>query len=147
MGGVDVATGFEGPQGSKVERGARALLEGIEGVKSVAVMVKGEGRFFLGKFREEMPVATVQKEGIIWNAFKSGNRSYLADMKVVPVRETEFGFLPKECQSVLVQPVSEDVCVIVGADRPRPFTGQDFGWIQAISDRIGVSMGDQDMDA
>lgn len=40
-------------------------------------------------------------------------------------------------QCVLVQPASEDVCVIVGADRPRALTGQDFGWVQAICDRMG----------
>ncbi|KAI0566891.1 Cofactor assembly of complex C subunit B [Gracilaria domingensis] len=140
MGGVDVAAGFEGSRSVGVQLGCRALLDGVQGVKSVAVVVKGQGRFFMGKFRAEVPVLILEQEGVISKALQSGNRAYLADMKVVPVRETEFGFLPKECQSVLVQPVNEDVCVIVGADRPRPFTGQDFGWTQAICDRIGASL-------
>lgn len=38
---------------------------------------------------------------------------------------------------MIVQPVSQSVVIILGADKPRPFTGTDFGWLQAVSDRLG----------
>lgn len=40
-------------------------------------------------------------------------------------------------KAAIVQPVSDKVAIILGADKPRPFTGTDFGWLQAVSDRLG----------
>lgn len=39
-------------------------------------------------------------------------------------------------QAVVVQPVSGNVALVLGADKPRPFTGADFGWLEAVSDRL-----------
>lgn len=98
MGGIQVKSGFEGSNAEVAERCAQAVIDGIEGAKSVAVMVRGEGRFFLGQFSTEAPATHMVEEGIVAKAMGSGKRAYLADMKVVPVRETEFGFLPQKCQ-------------------------------------------------
>lgn len=98
MGGVQVKAGFEDSKAEVVERCAQSLIDGIQGAKSVTVMVGGEGKFFLGRFRTAAPEARVVGEGIVAKAMDSGKRAYLADMKVVPVRETEFGFLPQKCQ-------------------------------------------------
>lgn len=35
-----------------------------------------------------------------------------------------------------MQPVSENVAIVLGANKVRPLTGSDFGWIQAICDRL-----------
>lgn len=35
-----------------------------------------------------------------------------------------------------MQPVGNDTALVLGADRPRPFTGIDFGWLQALTNQI-----------
>lgn len=37
---------------------------------------------------------------------------------------------------MLVQRVSDTTALLLAADAKRPFTGVDFGWIQAICDRM-----------
>jgi hypothetical protein len=37
-----------------------------------------------------------------------------------------------------VQPIGGDGVMILGADRARPLTGSDFGWLQAVGDRLGA---------
>jgi Cofactor assembly of complex C subunit B, CCB2/CCB4 len=50
-------------------------------------------------------------------------------------------------QSILVQPLGSEGLMILGADRPRPFTGQDFGWLQAVCDRLtGVLASTSDLE-
>lgn len=46
-------------------------------------------------------------------------------------------------KAVIVQPVSEKVAIVLGANKVRPLTGMDFGWIQAISDRLQRIIGGQ----
>lgn len=43
-------------------------------------------------------------------------------------------------QAVIVQPVGDRGAVILGADKPRPLTKEDFGWLQAIADKLTDKM-------
>lgn len=100
LSGVDVRRGFEDDSDIRyeVEWAATALLSAIPNVKSCAVFVDGVGRFFLGRFRENEVAATVMTDGVLELAMQKGERVYLADMKTVPVKDVEFGFLPNNCQ-------------------------------------------------
>lgn len=40
-------------------------------------------------------------------------------------------------QAVIIQPISSTRAFILGADKPRPLTGADFGWVQAVANRLG----------
>lgn len=79
---------------------ATAVLAAVPNARSFAV-VEREGRrgvYFAGLFREQRVELQVPPGGVVDNVMSSGKRAYLADMKVVPVKEVEFGFLPEKCQ-------------------------------------------------
>lgn len=95
---VDVRQGLD-DAGADVEWAADAVRMGLPNVKSFAYVERGTARAFAGRFRQQVvPKVPIVEGGIIEGALRSGNRAYLADMKVVPVKETEFGFLPQNCQ-------------------------------------------------
>ncbi len=100
MGGVEVRSGFEG--GGRVvsfaDWAARTIFAGAPAFKSFALVVGGEELCRVGRFRDEESTAAAPAGGIAAGAAESGKRAYLADLKVVPVRETEFAFLPEMCQ-------------------------------------------------
>lgn len=101
LSGVDIRKGFNDradPVVAEIEWAAVALVEAIPNVRSCAVVVNGVGSYFLGRFRESNVRFEVSANGVIDTAMKRGNRAYLADMKTVPVKEIEFGFLPSNCQ-------------------------------------------------
>lgn len=100
LSGVDVRQGFGGGDAvsDEVEWGATALLEAIPNVRSCAVLIDGVGRHFLGRFRDEEVSASIVPDGVVDRALQKGQRAYLADMKTVPVKEVEFGYLPDNCQ-------------------------------------------------
>lgn len=100
MDGVDVRRGFDSSNklSEEVEWSARAIMEGVPNIKSFLWVEQGRGKYFLGRFRGSDVSMTAVQEGVIETAVASGRRAYLADMKVVPVREYEFGFLPTKCQ-------------------------------------------------
>lgn len=193
--GVDVRVGFEnssrGLLASRVDWTSRAVFSGIPAVKSFAFVVDGQELFRAGRFRDATCKSFVPEGGIADGVVRSGERAYLADLKVVPVRDTEFTFFPEKCQvriclkapftgwssrrykhsmicsyiltlflhlsiiglvrswgatfllllravkSIVIVPAGTNGVVILGADRPRPLTGSDFGWLQAVSDRLG----------
>lgn len=100
LSGVDVRQGFgrDDIATAEVEWMAIALLEAIPNVRSCAVIINGVGCYFLGRFRFPNVTADVVEDGVIDRALRSGTRAYLADLKTVPVKETEFGYLPINCQ-------------------------------------------------
>lgn len=100
MSGQDVYQGFETKSrlSREVHWASSAILEGVPNVRSFAIIIDGVGQYFTGKFREARVDAAVVNDGTIARAMASGQRAYLADMKVVPVKELEFGFLPSNCQ-------------------------------------------------
>lgn len=100
LSGVDIRRGFENGDlvGREVEWAMDALIEAVPNVRSCAVVVDGVGRYLVGRFRGENVAVQVLDGGVVAGAIESGKRAYMADMKVVPVKETEFGFFPENCQ-------------------------------------------------
>lgn len=98
--GVDIREGFDdGDVVSKeVEWTANALLTGVPNLRSFMLVQKGKARFLYGRFAKERGVEEMKDGGVVMTAIEGGKRSYMADMKVVPVRETEFGMFPDNCQ-------------------------------------------------
>lgn len=41
---------------------------------------------------------------------------------------------------MLIQPIADTGVLILGADKPRPLTGSDFGWLEAVADRLAVAL-------
>lgn len=100
--GVDVRKGFSNDEnrsvGYELEWAAEALLSAVPNIKSCAIFVNGTGWAFLGRFRDQDVTAELSPGGVLDLALKKGERAYLADMKTVPVKDVQFGFLPSNCQ-------------------------------------------------
>lgn len=102
--GVDVRVGLEADGGSELELASRmdwtsrSIFRGIPAVKSFAVVVDGKEVCRVGRFRDANCAAFVRDGGIADGVLQSGERAYLADLKVVPVKDVEFGFFPEKCQ-------------------------------------------------
>jgi hypothetical protein len=99
VGGVEVQVGLDG-SGAAAQAAwtARALFKGVPAVRSFALVVDGAEVYRVGRFRDADAAALAPAGGIAAGVMESGRRAYLADLKVVPVREVEFGFLPQLCQ-------------------------------------------------
>lgn len=91
--GVEFSEGMEGSVGWA----CRALILGVPAVRSFVFVVDGQVVGREGVFREGALVV-VPGGGIVDEAVRKGERAYLADMKVVPVKEVEFGYLPENVQ-------------------------------------------------
>lgn len=105
MGGVDVVPASDSafralPDSARAELewSADAVLDAMPTFKSVAVVVGDATVFRRGRFRAPDSVPVVPAGGIADNVRKSAERAYLADLKVVPVKEVEFAFFPENCQ-------------------------------------------------
>jgi Cofactor assembly of complex C subunit B, CCB2/CCB4 len=108
VGGVDVRDGFLTDDAdaaasitllsNEVLWTATALFDALPNVKSFAVVLNSGKCFRLGRFRSREATPFVAPGGIACRTLETGKRAYLADLKVVPVKEVEFGFLPKNCQ-------------------------------------------------
>lgn len=100
MGGEFIRQGFtpDDTLSGEVEWAASATFAGVPNIRSFCVIANGVGQFFIGQFRDEEVAAVMVEGGTIDNSIASGKRAYLADMKTVPTKELEFGFLPSNCQ-------------------------------------------------
>ena len=70
------------------------MVRGVPAVRSFVFVVDEKVVGRKGVFREGAEVV-VPVGDIVDSAVRKGERAYLADMKVVPVKEVEFGFLPE----------------------------------------------------
>ena len=64
---------------------------------------------------------------------------YLVDLKIYPGR-IEFDYLPANTQGVIAQPIGREGALILGANAPRSYTGQDETWIAGIADKLDVTL-------
>lgn len=104
LSGVDVRRGFDDANDKlnrEVELASSAILAAVPNIKSFAMLVNGVGKYYVGRFRSYDADAIVVEDGVVAKALRNSERAYLADMKVVPVKELEFGFLPSNCQVCL----------------------------------------------
>jgi Cofactor assembly of complex C subunit B, CCB2/CCB4 len=64
---------------------------------------------------------------------------YLVDLKVYPGR-VEFDYLPSNTQGVICQPIGDKGVMVLGANAPRSYTKQDENWIEAIANKLAVTL-------
>lgn len=99
--GISTIESIGGPQlAYETEWAANAIFKCNPNICSFVLISGGVGCCFFGRFRssDAHTALDVPEGGTIYNSMVSGQRAYLADMKVVPVKETEFGFFPVNCQ-------------------------------------------------
>lgn len=77
---------------------ADAIFKGNPSIVSFTLIVNGRELCRLGRFRSHDSESSAPQGGIVASSMQTGERAYLADLKVVPVKEVEFGFLPEKCQ-------------------------------------------------
>ncbi len=69
-----------------------------------------------------------------------GSATFLANLALFPGRAEFYEYLPRNTQSVIVQPVGDDVIVVVGSGTQRAFTILDQAWLSAWNDKLDVAL-------
>mmetsp|Transcript_9491 Transcript_9491/g.28655 ORF Transcript_9491/g.28655 Transcript_9491/m.28655 type:complete len:235 (+) Transcript_9491:171-875(+) len=109
-----------------------AIPAAVPNIKSVVLYLDGRTLLRAGTAGSNSEV----KPGPIVNkTTTTGEKGYFAKLEILPGR-FEFDYLPGNTQAVLVQPVGNRGALILGANKVRPLTPVDFGWIAAICDHI-----------
>jgi hypothetical protein len=75
---------------------------------------------------------------ILERVLKTQKPVYLVDLKVYPGR-VEFSYLPENTQGVICQPIGTRGALILAAQAPRSYTGQDEAWIAGIADKLAAT--------
>lgn len=75
---------------------------------------------------------------ILERVLKTQKPIYLVDLKVYPGR-VEFNYLPENTQGVICQPIGTRGALILAAQAPRSYTGQDEAWIAGIADKLAAT--------
>lgn len=96
--GFDVRQGFQIDTTGELNWMFTALMAANPNVRSCALFLDQTVVACLGRFRMNHVHATTVQGGVIQTTLADGKRAYLADMKTVPVKDVEFGFLPANCQ-------------------------------------------------
>lgn len=78
---------------------------------------------------------------ILERVLKTQKPVYLVDLKVYPGR-VEFSYLPENTQGVICQPIGTRGALILAAQAPRSYTGQDEAWIAGIADKLAATWND-----
>ena len=62
--------------------------------------------------------------------------TYLPDLQALPGR-VEFGYLPRNAQAVLLQPLcAGESMLVLGTDRKRAFSPRDIAWVSALGSQL-----------
>ncbi|PSF38318.1 cofactor assembly of complex C subunit B [Aphanothece hegewaldii CCALA 016] len=81
----------------------------------------------------------VQLGKIVQRVLDTQKPVYLVNLKLYP-GNIEFDYLPNNTQGVICQPIGKDGVLILGANAPRSYTKQDENWIEAIADKLAVTL-------
>jgi Cofactor assembly of complex C subunit B, CCB2/CCB4 len=84
------------------------------------------------------PQPAVVPGPILERVLKTQKPVYLVDLKVYPGR-VEFSYLPENTQGVICQPIGTRGALILAAQAPRSYTGQDEAWIAGIADKLAAT--------
>jgi hypothetical protein len=104
--------------------------------KTLVVYYQGKvllRRGILGTKKEVQPGKIVQR------VMDTQKPVYLVNLKLYP-GSIEFDYLPENTQGVICQPIGKEGVLILGANAPRSYTKQDENWIEAIADKLAVTM-------
>lgn len=106
--------------------------------KTLVVYYQGKvllRRGILGTKKELQPGKIVQR------VMDTQKPVYLVNLKLYP-GSIEFDYLPENTQGVICQPIGKEGVLILGANAPRSYTKQDENWIEAIADKLAVTLND-----
>ena len=70
-----------------------------------------------------------------------GSATFLANLALFPGRGEFYEYLPRNTQSVIVQPCGDDGVAVVGSGTQRAFTILDQAWLSAWNDKLEVALG------
>lgn len=104
--------------------------------KTLVVYYQGKvllRRGILGNKKELQPGKIVQR------VIDTQKPIYLVNLKLYP-GSIEFDYLPLNTQGVICQPIGKEGVLILGANAPRSYTKQDENWIEAIADKLAVTL-------
>lgn len=85
------------------------------------------------------PNQDVKSGKIIQRVMETQKPVYLVNLSLYPGR-IEFDYLPENTQGVICQPIGQKGVLILGANAPRSYTKQDENWIEAIADKLAVTL-------
>jgi hypothetical protein len=85
------------------------------------------------------PKKEVQPGKILQRVMETQKPVYLVNLNLYPGR-IEFDYLPPNTQGVICQPIGQKGLLILGANAPRSYTKQDENWIEAIADKLAVTL-------
>jgi hypothetical protein len=85
------------------------------------------------------PPTEVTPGAILQRVLTTGKAVYLVDLKIYPGR-IEFDYLPPNTQGVICQPMGTAGVLILAANAPRSYTGQDEAWIAGLADKLGHTL-------
>jgi Cofactor assembly of complex C subunit B, CCB2/CCB4 len=81
----------------------------------------------------------VQPGQILKRVMEAQKPVYLVNLNLYPGR-IEFDYLPENTQGLICQPINREGVLILGANAPRSYTKQDENWIEAIADKLAVTL-------
>lgn len=64
---------------------------------------------------------------------------YLVKLDLYPGK-IEFNYLPENTQGLICQPLGDKGAIIIGANAPRSYTKQDENWLEAIAEKLSVTL-------
>lgn len=85
------------------------------------------------------PNKDVKSGKILQRVMETQKPVYLVNLSLYPGR-IEFDYLPENTQGLICQPIGKEGVLILGANAPRSYTKQDENWIEAIADKLAVTL-------
>ncbi len=76
---------------------------------------------------------------ILTRVLDSQKPVYLVRLDLYPGK-IEFTYLPENTQGVICQPLGGQGAMILGANAPRSYTKQDENWLEAIAQKLSVTL-------
>jgi hypothetical protein len=133
--GMELLEGLPEPIQTELAWASHILLTNTV-TKTLVVYYQGKvllRRGILGEKKEIEPGQIVQR------VLKTQKPVYLVNLKLYP-GSFEFDYLPNNTQGVICQPIGQEGVLILGANVPRSYTKQDENWIEAIADKLAVTL-------
>ena len=114
-------------------RWAAKAIRTIESVKTVVLYHDGKTILREGVLGSSRDVDAASPT--FSSALRASAETYAPDLQAVPAR-VDFGCLPKNAQSALIQPFPGG-CVAVACDRKRALSSRDVAKIRVVARRLG----------
>lgn len=133
--GIELAENLPEPIQTELAWASHILLTNTV-TKTLVVYYQGQvllRRGILASNKEVNPGKILQR------VMETQKPVYLVNLNLYPGR-IEFDYLPENTQGVICQPIGKEGVLILGANAPRSYTKQDENWIEAIADKLAVTL-------